>query len=179
MYENIFTSTQLKTNLREVKAAADKGIVYITENGVIEYLFMSLDIFNREIERIQAEARWGVSAACAVEWASSEFLRGDYSEVREGVFSTRAFDRSLYRPDIPQGLSEGALAIEFYSDHSDIGFDITDQIKRKKPFGDRTFKLFYGGSDIIYEQRDQTGEVLLCGLIPSIDQFKLLVREGL
>lgn len=178
MYESIFTSTQLKTNLREVKAAADKGIVYITENGVVEYLFMSLDIYNSEVERIQAEARWEVSAGNVIRWASDEFARGEFDEVANGVYRTRTFTESLARPDIPAPAPSEATAIEYFSKSAGIGLDVSDLLERARPFGGRVFKLYYDGADIIYERRDNTGEILLCGLVPSVDQFKALVREG-
>lgn len=76
----IYSSTALATKQREVKDAAQKEVVHITENGNGAYVFCSEDIFARELERAREEARYA---------AELEFVaRRGRSDIEDGRYTT-------------------------------------------------------------------------------------------
>ena len=54
--EKIYSSAALKMKQREVKDAALKDIVHITENGNGAFIFCSEEVFARKMEQAAAEA---------------------------------------------------------------------------------------------------------------------------
>ena len=52
----IYPSTALKNKQREIKALADETIVYITENGYGNYIFVSKEVYERELQNAVEEA---------------------------------------------------------------------------------------------------------------------------
>ncbi len=216
MFENVFTSTQLKTNLREVKEAAMRDVVYITENGVIAYVLCSVEIWNREMERAGRLGRWQGMVEVRLGSAGRERdggvieFDGDHGHVRtslaflgdaariyggvDGISAVTGMPRPpanfvarrpgepalVAAPPVPSlpDLSEPAYhglraVVEYVGTYPDAGLELPDFVRREAPFGDHACKFYCDGHDIIYEYDSSTGEVLLCGLVKSLDEFDL------
>ena len=79
----IYPSTALKNEQRAIKAIADKEIVYITENGRGKYLFMSQEVYDREIAEAVEEALYGARMAEALRASRADYEAGRYYGSRE------------------------------------------------------------------------------------------------
>ena len=79
----IYPSTALKNEQRAIKAIADKEIVYITENGRGKYLFMSQEVYDREIAEAVEEALYEARMAEALRASRADFEAGRYYSSRE------------------------------------------------------------------------------------------------
>ena len=78
----IYPSTALKNKQREIKALADETIVYITENGYGNYIFVSKEVYERELQNAVEEALY--------EQRFAEALEASLRDVEEG----RVYDYS-------------------------------------------------------------------------------------
>ena len=74
----IFSATALRDRSREVKEAAHKGIVRITENGCGAYVFCSEDVFRGELERAREEAHYEARVSEAIERGMADYEAGRY-----------------------------------------------------------------------------------------------------
>ena len=83
-YDNqqyIYSSTALASKQREVKDAASRGIVHITENGNGAFVFCSEEIFAAEIERAREEALYEAAALYALRRAREEVSEGKVTDI--------------------------------------------------------------------------------------------------
>ena len=72
----IYPSTALKNKQREIKALADETIVYITENGYGNYIFVSKEVYERELQNAVEEALY--------EQRFAEALEASLRDIEEG-----------------------------------------------------------------------------------------------
>ena len=90
----IFSSTALRDRQREVKEAADREVVHITENGSSAYIFCSEEVFEQHIARAVDEALYEAQVASAIERGLLDIQAGRYVEgidaAREEVRRKRA-----------------------------------------------------------------------------------------
>lgn len=77
--ESIYSSTALATRQREVKEAAKKNIVRITENGNGAYIFCSEEVFAREIAKAAEEARYEAELDMATSRGRADIEAGRYT----------------------------------------------------------------------------------------------------
>lgn len=90
---SIYSSTALATRQREVKDAADKQVVHITENGNGAYIFCSEEIFDQELNRAREEARYEAEMQLIISQARREIDEGlyttDIAQFRKSVLESR------------------------------------------------------------------------------------------
>ena len=169
MYENVFTSTQLKTNLREVKEAAEKDIVYITENGVIAYVLCSVEIWNREMRRAELEGSWEVAVEGVLRDAGRECAEGCAERRGERLRVSSTLESSARKLGFDLNGPVAREVIEYVSQAPAVGREIPERVPRWHPYGDhaRTFRC--EGVDLVYEHEEASGQVLLCGGVASVE----------
>lgn len=78
--EPIYSTTALTTKQREVKDAARKGIVHITENGNGAFIFCAEDVFAETIERAREEAAYEARIEALLARADEDFAAGRFSD---------------------------------------------------------------------------------------------------
>lgn len=171
MFENIYSSTQLKTNLREVKDAAKNGVVHITENGVVAYEFMSVEVYNKLMVRAAREAEWGVMVENAMAWAGEDYERGLAVSIREGVVASPTLMSDLQREGLDLTWPAFSVAVDYIADDPSVGKAVPESVPRKHPYGDDARFFFCDGRDLVYEYDSSGGDVLLCRLVDSLDSF--------
>lgn len=92
--ERIYSTTALRDRQREVKDAASRGLVRITENGEGAYVFCSDEVFQREIDDAVERALYAERAKDAVARGYAAFATGDTVEgtvaARQAVARMRA-----------------------------------------------------------------------------------------
>lgn len=81
----IYPSTALKNEQRAIKAIADREVVYITENGRGKYLFMSQEVYDREVAKAVEEALYEARMADALRASRADFEAGRYYASREDL----------------------------------------------------------------------------------------------
>ena len=172
MFDNVFTSTQLKTNLREVKEAAEKDIVYISENGVISYVLCSVEIYNRLLERVDEEAVWKVAVEDMLLAAGHDYDSGRTRMLGERVRVSRTFEERAQKLDFAWETAEALQAIEYLSEAPEAGLEVPNWVYQWHPVGDHARKYFCEGYDLIYEHDDATGDLLLCGVVEALESFE-------
>lgn len=82
----IFSSSALKTNQREIKDAALKEVVHITENGNGAFVFCSEEIFENAIQRAAEEAAYEERLKFAIESGRRDFEEGRCIEGIDAFF---------------------------------------------------------------------------------------------
>lgn len=88
----IYSSAALKTRQREVKDAALKDVVHITENGNGAFVFCSEEIFERKIREAAESAAYEERMRLIVERGRADVAEGRYVE---GVDAAMARIREL------------------------------------------------------------------------------------
>ena len=83
----IYPSTALKNEQRAIKAIADREVVYITENGRGKYLFMSQEVYDREVAEAVEEALYEARMAEALRASRDDFEAGCYYASREDLMA--------------------------------------------------------------------------------------------
>ncbi len=83
----IFPISALQKRLGEVKEAAQKGPVRITENGVGAYLFMSEEAYEMLIEQVEAETALEVHMAQGIAAGRADIAAGRFIEGTEAAFA--------------------------------------------------------------------------------------------
>ena len=83
----IFSSSALKTNQREIKDAALKEVVHITENGNGAFVFCSEEIFENAIQRAAEEAAYEERLKFAIESGRRDFKEGRCIEGIDAFFA--------------------------------------------------------------------------------------------
>ncbi len=74
----IYSATALRDKPKEVKRAAQEGLVRITENGTGAYVFCSEEVYRREIEAAREQAFYEYRVADAIERGTRDIKNGDY-----------------------------------------------------------------------------------------------------
>lgn len=92
----IYPSTALKNNQREIKSIADSEIVYVTENGRGKYVFMSEEVFRKELDEAVAQARYEASVAQALRESRRDFAEGRFYSSREDLMNAVALKRAAH-----------------------------------------------------------------------------------
>ncbi len=90
----IYPSTALKSQQREIKAAANSQIVHITENGWGKHVFMSEDVLERTIEQTVEGALYEKRLADALRGSRKDFEEGRFYSSREELLAAVAEKRS-------------------------------------------------------------------------------------
>ena len=92
--ECIFSSSALATRQREVKDAATKGIVHITENGNGAFVFCSEELFAQKMDQVREETLYEVEMMRGLQRARADFDQGrfydDLDEFRRTAVTERA-----------------------------------------------------------------------------------------
>lgn len=90
----IYSTTALQTKQREVKDAAQLGIVRITENGNGAFVFMSEELFEKALQDAREEAAYEARIETVLSRARTDFDEGRYysstEELRKAVAKERA-----------------------------------------------------------------------------------------
>lgn len=76
--EPIYSTTALTTKQREVKDAAQKGIVHITENGNGAYIFCSEEVYAATIARAREEAAYEARVNAVLARSEQDFAEGRF-----------------------------------------------------------------------------------------------------
>lgn len=76
--QKVFPSTALRTELSEVKRAADSDAVIITDTGNTQYVFVSEAILDAQLEREASEAAYAERMAWGIRRARAGIARGEY-----------------------------------------------------------------------------------------------------
>lgn len=76
----IFSSAALKSHQREVKDAAQKDVVHITENGNGAYVFMSEGLFQQKLSEAAEEAAYTERMRTAIRTGRADIAAGHYVE---------------------------------------------------------------------------------------------------
>lgn len=76
----IYSSAALKTRQREVKDAALREVVHITENGNGAFVFCSEDLFNRALRESAERAAYEERMRAVVERGRAEYASGAFVE---------------------------------------------------------------------------------------------------
>ncbi|MEF2655707.1 MAG: sodium:proline symporter [Eggerthellaceae bacterium] len=92
----IYPSVALKNQQKEIKALADKEIVYITENGRGKYVFMSEDVLSRQIEDAVEDALYERRMTNALLESRADFEQGRCYSSREELLEAVALKRGTY-----------------------------------------------------------------------------------
>ena len=90
----IYSSAALKTRQREVKDAALKDVVHITENGNGAFVFCSEELFEQKLEQAAEQAAYEERMRAVVMRGRSDFASGNYVEGAEEALSEIARRRS-------------------------------------------------------------------------------------
>ena len=94
--ERYVTSTELKQELRTVKAYARKGVVHITENGRAAFVLCSSKVFEREMRIVRERAVWDVAVQDLMEQSERDVLQGRVLQVGDVVdLGERGADRLM------------------------------------------------------------------------------------
>ncbi len=72
----IYSSAALKTRQREVKNAALREVVHITENGNGAFVFCSEELFNRALQDAAEQAAYEERMRAVVERGRAEYAAG-------------------------------------------------------------------------------------------------------
>lgn len=171
MYEHVYTSTQLKTHLREIKDIAEHDMVYITEHGVISYFFCSVDVYNRFIEEAERAARWKAEAELALCFGEEDAHEGRRVRVAERVCAAQNFTNMLEQEGLSLGSPDVRVVVEYLSGDPRAGKRIDGSVEREGQDPLPAYKFFCAGYDVIYEYDGGTNDVLLCGIAESLDNF--------
>lgn len=92
----IFPITALSKQPKEVKEAADRGPVRITENGRGAYVFMSEQVLGDLIERERADAAYEAYLLDAIKQGADDIEAGRYTTSREEMFNRARERRARY-----------------------------------------------------------------------------------
>ena len=84
----IYPSTALKNQQREIKQLADTQIVYITENGRGKYVFMSENVFQKQIDSAVENALYEARMAEALRESQEDFAQGRFYSSRADLLAT-------------------------------------------------------------------------------------------
>ncbi|MBR3225697.1 MAG: hypothetical protein IKF78_10310 [Atopobiaceae bacterium] len=82
--EAIYSSVALRDRQREVKDAARKDVVRITENGNGAFVFCSEEVFERRLQRAADEALYAERMAQAVRDGRADVKAGRTLSLEEG-----------------------------------------------------------------------------------------------
>ncbi len=85
----IFSSAALKTRQREVKDAARKDVVHITENGNAAFVLMSEELYEKNLRDAAEQAAYEERMRACILNGEDDFAHGRYVEGIE------AFDAAL------------------------------------------------------------------------------------
>lgn len=83
----IYSSAALKTRQREVKDAALKDVVHITENGNGAFVFCSEEIFEQQLRQAAEQAAYEVRVKAAIERGRADYAAGRFVEGTNAAFS--------------------------------------------------------------------------------------------
>lgn len=81
--EPIFSSVALRDRQREVKDAARKNVVHITENGNGAFVFCSEEIFEERLRRAAEEAIYAERMAQAIREGQDDLATGRTYSISE------------------------------------------------------------------------------------------------
>ena len=83
----IFSSTALKTRQREVKDAACRDVVHITENGNGAFIFCSEAIFDERLRQAAEQAAYEERMSAAIRERRSDTAAGRAYEGTDSAFA--------------------------------------------------------------------------------------------
>lgn len=92
---SIYSSTALATKQREVKNAANKQVVYITENGASAYIFCSEEVFERELKQAREQARYDAELELVVHRGMNQLASGAFTTDVDGFCKSVLKDRAI------------------------------------------------------------------------------------
>ncbi len=83
----IYSSAALKTRQREVKDAALKNVVHITENGNGAFVFCSEEIFESQLKQAAEQAAYEERMKAAIERGRDDYAAGRVIEGTDAAFA--------------------------------------------------------------------------------------------
>jgi len=83
----IYSTTELKRNLKDIKELANKEPVYITENGNGAYVFISQKQFEKQIEQGIEDALYALRFQEAMNLARADIEQGRVYDSVEKMFA--------------------------------------------------------------------------------------------
>lgn len=83
----IYSSSALKTRQREVKDAALKSVVHITENGNGAFVFCSEEIFEGRLKQVAEQAAYEERMRAAIERGRADYAAGRCVEGIDAAFA--------------------------------------------------------------------------------------------
>lgn len=83
----IYSSSALKTRQREVKDAAKKDVVHITENGNAAYILCSEEVFERLLCEAAEKAAYEERVRSAIRLGEADIAAGRVVEGTEALFA--------------------------------------------------------------------------------------------
>ena len=92
--EAIYSSVALRDRQRDVKEAARKDVVRITENGNGAFVFCSEEVFERRLRRAAEEAVYAERMACVVREGRKDVSAGRTYTMEEGFAQIEVRRRS-------------------------------------------------------------------------------------
>lgn len=84
---SIYSSAALKARQREVKDAARREVVHITENGNAAFVLMSEELFDRKLQDAAEEAAYAERVRACVRNGRADIAEGRYIEGSDAFFS--------------------------------------------------------------------------------------------
>lgn len=85
--EAIYPFSDLKTKQREVKDAALKDVVRVTENGKGAFVFCSEEVFERKLQAAAEEAAYAERVAASIRRGKTEIAEGKFVEGRDAALA--------------------------------------------------------------------------------------------
>lgn len=86
----IYSSAALKTRQREVKDAALKNVVHITENGNGAFVFCSEEIFENQLKQAAEQAAYEERMRAVIERGRTDYTTGRVTEGTDAAFAKAA-----------------------------------------------------------------------------------------
>lgn len=77
---HIYSSSALKTRQREIKDIAREDVVHITENGNGAFVFMSEDVYERQLREVAEQAAYEQRLVEAVKEGRRDIEEGRFVE---------------------------------------------------------------------------------------------------
>ena len=97
--EPIFPITALQKKPAEVKAAAHKDVVRITENGSAAYIFATEEVYEKRIQEAVEDAVATARMAYVIERGRADFEAGRYIEGSDAAWAEVEKRAALYAQD--------------------------------------------------------------------------------
>ena len=167
--EAYVTSTELKQELRRVKALARKDVVHVLENGHAGYVLCSADVFELKLKYARAKGAWRARATEVLREGRRAQACGQIRTIEYGsqydsrVFITNdaAHELSVEYDGRANPLTEALAAV---ADDPNYGLSL-----EYDSFPAGAYKVLVPPNDILYTWDESENTILVCGFVRSLD----------